>query len=63
MEALLSLWMAVPEVLRIMIVNGLLIVAIVMPLMLAVAHAGNALGAFSTSTIHIRQFAATDSLS
>ena len=32
-----------------------------MPLVAGVAHAGIALGAFSTSTRHMRQFAAMDS--
>ena len=38
MEALMSMWMWLPEYLRILIVNGLLIVAIVGPLMVAVAY-------------------------
>ena len=38
-------------------------VKIFMPSATGVAHAGSGLGAFSTSTRHIRQLAAIDSLS
>ena len=38
-------------------------VKIFMPSITGVAQAGSGLGAFSTSTRHMRQFAATDSLS
>ncbi len=38
MDFLHQLWMGVPEALRIFVVNGLLIVAIIAPLMLAVAY-------------------------
>ncbi len=38
MDLLMTLWLGVPEILRVLIVNGLLIVAIVMPLMIAVAY-------------------------
>ncbi len=38
MEYLAELWMTVPEAFRIVVVNGLLIVAIVVPLMLSVAY-------------------------
>ena len=38
-------------------------VKIFMPSITGVAQAGKGLGAFSTSTRHMRQFAATDSLS
>ncbi|GJL81903.1 MAG: NADH-quinone oxidoreductase subunit H [marine bacterium B5-7] len=38
MDFLTDIWMWFPEVLRVLVVNGLLIVAIVIPLMLAVAY-------------------------
>ena len=38
-------------------------VKIFMPSATGVAHAGSGFGAFSTSTRHMRQLAATDSLS